>query len=467
MNKSIIFASALFFVSFAFDEVQFVKNFCEEKDSRIECRNFSFIEEDLKDFAERVFIISKATEVLINGDIKFLNEHLFEKFPDAESFELESNESVSYELRKPFERPKPIIFESRIRILIIGNSRVENLENSTSFHTLTELEIFKIALSKYKDFKTKLKIDDSLLEKNSKLKNLNIITSNIETITEGAFRNLEELETLILKNNHLSYFQPKTFQYQTNIKTLDISENLIKYLGLGSFWPSSLLVLNLSGNKVESITKNHLKNLSNLKSLDISYNAIRLLSRNAFASNTKIQTINLKNNQIDEIRAFRNLETLVDLDFSNNDVETLQGDLFSNCRSLKTLNLKNNTIRIIFSAFNPELISLDLSLNKIQYLQGFEFNGLTSLTHLDISDNVLRKMGAYIPAIKLGTFSDLESLIELRLNYNFLEIDDIFRTLLQNMGKLEKFHLNGNGEFNFEDDVFDDLVSLEYLNYER
>jgi Leucine-rich repeat (LRR) protein len=158
------------------------------------------------------------------------------------------------------------------------------------------------------------------------------------------------------------------------LEKLDISANLIVNISKCGFCSlqKSLVVLNLSLNKLDSIKKYHFTNLSCLKELDLSKN--NLLSI--------------------ELGSFDDLKQLTVLDLSYNCLFKIQESLFHVLGNLKMLNLSMNLIKSVnFKSLQSQnkLTDLILSNNLIEHFDIISNWTLPKLSFIDISYNTILK----------------------------------------------------------------------------
>ena len=126
----------------------------------------------------------------------------------------------------------------------------------------------------------------TLLSRNAFVTNRNLLLLELSynSLTEIDFHSFpinSPLEVLILNNNNISditlAFAP---DYFSNLKTLDLSHNILKQLAppmLGKLFPSSIEELFLSWNKI-SLLENFIFKLPNLKIVDLKGNNISSMS---------------------------------------------------------------------------------------------------------------------------------------------------------------------------------------------
>ena len=189
-------------------------------------------------------------------------------------------------------------------------------------------------------------------------------------------------------------------------------------------FPHNTLRINLGGNSITRITREHFRNLleleellldesevediehgafsglSSLRVLDLSYNRLRLLQGGLFYGLRNLRQINLDHNQLERlpINIFQNLY-LEELTLHNNKLHDLQDELFTSA-SVQKLQLDSNDIveisRTMMGHLKSSLRHLDLSHNKhplvldTNAFDGFSFqnlalcnNGLTDTSFLN------------------------------------------------------------------------------------
>jgi Leucine-rich repeat (LRR) protein len=118
---------------------------------------------------------------------------------------------------------------------------------------------------------------------------LNISIASLELI------NLSEkkIEVILLK---------KTFNGLTNLKSIDLSQNLIKEIHPDLFnGLENLNIINFSGNKIKIILENTFVRLNNLNEANFSRNRIKEIHPNIFSGLSNLEIIDFSYNQIEVI----------------------------------------------------------------------------------------------------------------------------------------------------------------------
>jgi Leucine-rich repeat (LRR) protein len=125
----------------------------------------------------------------------------------------------------------------------------------------------------------------SLSIKSNQIANFNVVnylssltyldlSHNSKNITPGAFQNLTNLKTLILKSVQLNQFDIELFSDLHDLETLDISSNNLNFIDFSSLSRlEKLKYLNLNNNNLNTLTFNEFDYLfPELESIDISEN---------------------------------------------------------------------------------------------------------------------------------------------------------------------------------------------------
>lgn len=117
--------------------------------------------------------------------------------------------------------------------LIMSTNQINNLDNSTAFVNLDNLEILNLAYNK-----------------------INSIVGNI-------FVPLKKVKIIVLRNNKLKSIPDNLFRDLPELANLDLSHNLIDFIPVNAFRGAPLKNLNLSDNKFTYLTDNFCLELRN------------------------------------------------------------------------------------------------------------------------------------------------------------------------------------------------------------
>lgn len=195
---------------------------------------------------------------------------------------------------------------------------------------------------------------------------------------------------------------------------------------------------------VSSLTITDLMFASKLKLLNLSGNKLPSISYSTFALAPALESLDLSDNLITEIEgmAFQYLSNLKYLDLSFNKLSMLDVFAFSGLTSLEVLNLSHNKLKLVGpSTFNlPSLQVLDCNSNGLKLLPDNLFAALPTqappLFFVDFGENKLTHIGS-----ALYTLPEL-NILNLTANK---KIDDINLEALARLPKLETLLLSTSG----------------------
>ncbi|KAJ7393963.1 hypothetical protein OS493_003632 [Desmophyllum pertusum] len=258
---------------------------------------------------------------------------------------------------------------------------------------------------------------------------------NLWHITPRSFKNLTNLQYLLLQNTRLVYLTKNALQGLKQLKFLEITEQSkgrqFKILN-GTFNDlSSLEYMTLRDNVNTYLASDVFKGLLSLRELILSRN---YLSQISMEINNLEKTLSI----LDE-KSFRGSgSSLKFLDLRGNKLKTISKDTFQTFSSLRELYLSNNELSELPTGIFQDLtdlIKLDLFQNKITQLPGYIFDKLNKLETLDLSENEISELPQFI-------FKELKSLKTLYLNNN--KITDILPNAFAGLKNLENLNLQGN-----------------------
>jgi Leucine-rich repeat (LRR) protein len=211
---------------------------------------------------------------------------------------------------------------------------------------------------------------------------------------------VEESELLKIKEIHLNYLRLnkvncEDFSGLSNLKKLDLSDNNFNSIENCDFF-KELEYLNLANNKIDDLENLPLGKLTNLKTLILDGNYIRFFIPDYFIQNNLLKEISLSDNLITHLAGNYNnkLQNLTRLNLENNRIDVIDPSHFYNS-NIKKLNLGKNHIVLMPSyAFEhaTKLEDLNLDENNIISLghNCFKFN--TALKSLTITYNPIHKI---------------------------------------------------------------------------
>lgn len=136
-----------------------------------------------------------------------------------------------------------------------------------------------------------------------KLLKLSILDCDTEILEKGAFNELVQLDSFVMKNTQLTVVLRGVFE-NLPIATIDMSTNKIRVIESRAFAGlTSLTDLILNGNLMKELRKGVFLDLPNLKRLNLNDNEIKEIERGTFENLPKLYQLLLKGNQLKTIIA--------------------------------------------------------------------------------------------------------------------------------------------------------------------
>lgn len=235
---------------------------------------------------------------------------------------------------------------------------------------------------------------------------------NISMIKIYSFGTYLNLTTILLDNNQFSFSNTFLGFFRILFSTkylIDFSHNKITSQILeGYFDPNTnnkFLYLNLSNNLLESFNLSLFSMYQmqfyqiSVKHIDLSCNRIKSLTNYSFRIASLLSFLNLSHNELTDLPAgvFTKLRALKVIDLNQNRLSSLALTIFTSQTFLRLLNLSSNQLNS--SVFVPELlqyqsnmITLDISNNIIEHINSFLFQNLTALQNLYIHQNPIKML---------------------------------------------------------------------------
>uniref|UniRef100_A0A665TQ64 Ig-like domain-containing protein n=1 Tax=Echeneis naucrates TaxID=173247 RepID=A0A665TQ64_ECHNA len=199
---------------------------------------------------------------------------------------------------------------------------------------------------------------------------------------------------------------------------------------------------------------------SKIVSLYLHHNKIRSIDGRRTRELVSVETLDLSNNDITELRGhcFTAGLQIRDLYLSNNKISVLEfGALDHLGSTLQVLRLSRNRIsQIPVKAFQlPKLTQLELNRNRIRQVEGLTFQGLSSLEVLKLQRNSISKLTD-------GAFWDLAKMKVLHLDYNSLT--EVNSGSLYGLTSLQQLFLSNNSIARINPDGWKFCQKLRELN---
>ncbi|KAM9477431.1 toll-like receptor 12 [Clarias gariepinus] len=329
-------------------------------------------------------------------NLKFLDEHVFQFFPEISFLSMPMNPVLKLQLLQSGVR-KIKSLEADLRqgglglvCDIVSNFSVENLH-----------------------LKSETYLEDIGVEGCHGLRKTNLVSSSVQD--DLCFvRFLKNLQVLELEGDFLGR----------------LLENLCELSD-----PVTLLQkFSLNKSKLNKITMRQFYCLKNLSTLDLSYNKISVIEDFTFKAIDKLSEQSLL--YLTDNRTFNNLRSLEYLDLSRNKMSSINFATFDGLDSLKVLNLHGNKITqitvnsLIAPSGLASLESLDLSKNIIAHISDFAFKQMKTLKILILDKNAISKISRF-------SFFGLDRLESLTLEHNVVKYFE--PSALTSLTSLRKF----------------------------
>ncbi|KYN18187.1 Chaoptin [Trachymyrmex cornetzi] len=297
---------------------------------------------------------------------------------------------------------------------------------------------------------------NDFLEFGMDIKELRIINSNLNTIKNHAFMHVG-YSLLTLRMSHglsssISEIPNRPFKSLRNLQHLDLSNNKIRSLSATSFhFLNRIKRIELQDNEIDSILKGTFQGEihSTLEEINFAFNQVRDLQTHTFIDLSALMTINLEDNTIERIerRAFINMNRLKYINLRGNKIRDITDEAFQNLPDLEFLDLAyNNLNEFDFASFD-----------QVGTLSSFKVN----VSHNEIS-RLWVNSTSFTPSSVVG--GNVQSNIKvLDLSYN--NISDIAKYYFKPVEySLTHLYLSNNQLRNITQDVFGNMAHLQWLD---
>lgn len=224
------------------------------------------------------------------------------------------------------------------------------------------------------------------------LQNLILSNNSINLRHVTPFSNFKRLKTLKLDSNDLKRIVEDDFYGLDELICLDLNQNKIKVLPMRTFLHTrNLTDLRMYGNnliKVEPFVS-----LPFLKTLDLSQNKLVTLSNNPFGNLPSLRVLNLANNRLNVLKTSHFNTVMFNLSILrliSNSIRKIEMGVFDNMPNLKKLDLsKNNFKRLPNIRTLEQLQVLSATSMKISYIYPSNFEKLQSVRRMYLANNPL------------------------------------------------------------------------------
>ncbi|CAG7698441.1 unnamed protein product [Allacma fusca] len=319
------------------------------------------------------------------------------------------------------------------------------------------------------------------------LRVLDLSFNNITEFPDDVFENLDNLNSLNLRDNQIDLTVDHLEQFSNNLHSLNLINTPVSHDVLTFAWrlqklrnlnsseaSSTALTLevfngsgpgleeiNLNHGKLTSVGRNAFAKVPGLKYLDLSYNRISTIDSNAFndIGRTLIRLRIVDGLRMSSVpgKVLDKLMNLKELDLSSNDLNAIAEDSFSN--AVEYINFRFNRISSISSKTFPletlsNLKRLLLGFNSLQEIPAMGFHGLRKLEYLELNENKISK-------IQPRGFVHLNELKVLTLAGN--KIATLSKEAFQNLPQLQILDLSHNLLKFIDFDAFDTIGTLSLV----
>lgn len=209
------------------------------------------------------------------------------------------------------------------------------------------------------------------------------------------FHHLKNLEVIDLSNFHSSFLLiEKLIEGLINLKEISLTFNYHYSVNFEFFSQFNLRILNLDSNTLVYIPEYAFKNLTSLTILGVSFNYLQTLSENTFYGLGNLEQLYLSYNSIDKIHenAFDHLKKLFFINLNLNRIEALSPRMFINLGDLKYLLISGNSISYFVDYTFTNLAKLTILMfdeNRIRSLNSRAFSRHENLTYIAADSNMI------------------------------------------------------------------------------
>ncbi|XP_023013902.2 podocan-like [Leptinotarsa decemlineata] len=344
-----------------------------------------------------------------------------------------------------------------IRFLTIKHSIFTFLPSESIFKTLPKLEHITIQ-------NTTFHMNEYTFSGINHLRELVLSKNGLIKVEESTLKHLDVLELFQLTENMLEDTANIVMCELKNLKSLNLSSNLIESVDYFSTLCESPTSMDFSGNGhsyASNVSKDDYTIYefdSNLVELDLSHNRLRSLG-DLFNTVKYVQVANLQENMLTQLKNsdFKLLKDLRDLYLQNNNITTIEDRVFHGKNNLERLDLSRNGLTFFSITDLPMLRYLNLGSNKLKEENIDVINSTKTLQKFFLYDNNISEVKPY-------AFQRFNKLELLDLNDNHIKLNNnSFRGLFE----MKTLFLAGNQMKVLPETIFRDLRKLKTIDLSR
>ncbi|XP_030634358.1 fibromodulin a [Chanos chanos] len=254
----------------------------------------------------------------------------------------------------------------------------------------------------------------------SRMKYVYLQHNQITTVPDSAFGNATNLIWIMLHENQINTVGKKAFANLMSLERLYLNGNNMTKVPANL--PRSLRDLRLSNNKIAKVPPNAFEGMNNLTILLLQNNAIQEVV-GALKGLKSLILLDVSGNKLKKVPEGLP-DMLHQLYLESNSIEAVPADFLDHFSNLQYIRISHNELTdkgIPPNAFNVSgLIELDLSFNKLERIPTVS----TSLEHLYLQANQIKEftLGSFCSVVDITNFSKLKV---LRLDGNEINRRDV------------------------------------------
>lgn len=179
------------------------------------------------------------------------------------------------------------------------------------------------------------------------LNNLQLYHNNLTSLPSDLLKEVPHLNMLDVTGNQLVHLPPNVFSH-ASLRSLVLKNNLIEKAD-AEWFPgnSSVIWLDLSGNRLTGVSAALLQKLPNLENLDLSDNNLQDLQPDALKNLHRLETLNVAGNKLSSLKPtmFTHNPKLSQLFLHENQLQELPATLLQGLQHLDLLMLNQNQLQ--------------------------------------------------------------------------------------------------------------------------
>ncbi|XP_041934890.1 LOW QUALITY PROTEIN: leucine-rich repeats and immunoglobulin-like domains protein 3 [Alosa sapidissima] len=291
------------------------------------------------------------------------------------------------------------------------------------------------------------------------IEQLDLSHNKLQSLDGSLFGKLQHLSEIKLNNNELDAI-PDLGPVAGNITTLILANNKISRMSPEHLKPMAALeTLDLSNNNLVELRSGRYPPLP-LKNLYLNNNRISMLELGCFGNlSGTLQVLRLNRNKLSNIPAkLFQLPNLQHLDLSRNRVRRIEGLTFHGLPGLRSLRMQRNGItRLMDGAFwgLSNMTVLQLEYNNLTEVSKGWLYGLRTLQQLHLAHNTISR-------IRPDAWEFCQALSELDLSSNHLT--RLEESSFAGLSVLDQLHIGNNKVSFVADGAFRGLSRLQTLD---